>query len=95
MNETDGGKPGQSPVADVEQLLRHASPEIRAIGARLAGKLELGCLRPVLRDLECDPEEHVRKFAAQALKLLTAPGASVICVIQTAESLSAESLSRK
>lgn len=65
---------GRGPVADVEQLLRHAAADVRAAGVRLAGKLNLSCLRPVLRELECDPEEHVRRQATWALSRLTPDG---------------------
>jgi hypothetical protein len=44
------------------------------VGARLAGKLNLAYLRPVLRELESDPVEHVRRYATSALSLLAPDG---------------------
>jgi hypothetical protein len=62
------------PVVEIEQLLRHSMPDVRAMGARLAGKLNLAYLRPVLRELESDPVEHVRRYATSALNLLVPDG---------------------
>jgi HEAT repeat protein len=62
------------PLVEVEQLLRHGAADVRAVGARLAGKLNLAYLRPVLRELESDPVEHVRRYATSALSLLAPDG---------------------
>jgi four helix bundle suffix protein len=65
------GKAG--PEAELRRLLRDPAPHVRALAARLAAKLDLGCLRPELEELRGDPDPLVCEQAAWALSQL-APG---------------------
>ena len=68
MNRTlDENCDRHGPGAEVAPLLTHADFEVRALASRLAGKLDLAFLRPVLDSLTRDPVEQVRVQAAWAL----------------------------
>ena len=75
MNDVgEDREPGRGPGVEVKQLLGHALAEVRMAGARLAAKLDLTGLRPVLQTLEQDPDERVRAQAVWALSRLTPDG---------------------
>jgi restriction system protein len=58
----------------VSRLIGHTDPEVRAIGARLAGLLELAQLRPSLKLLAGDTSRDVQEAALAALKQINPTG---------------------
>ena len=62
------------PSLEVTQLLDDPSPRVRSLAARLAGKLGLDFLRPVLQRLCQDPEPVVQEAAEWALAQLVPDG---------------------
>lgn len=59
---------------DLEGLLRHSAPEVRAAAARIAGKLDLGSLRGRIESLQRDQDAGVREAAQCALERLKPDG---------------------
>lgn len=79
----DDGTERRGPGAEVAPLLTHADADVRALGSRLAGKLDLAFLRPVLQNLLRDPIERVRVQAAWALNRLAPNGGRASAILQT------------
>ncbi len=71
------------PGADVAPLLTHADADVRLLGSRLAGKLDLAFLRPVLHTLTQDPDERVRSQAEWALARLSPNGGRESALFKT------------
>lgn len=71
-----GIQPGEinRPGIEIECLLKHPAPDIRALGARLTGKLDFAFLRPLLTELKEDADEQVRLDVEWALNRLSPEG---------------------
>jgi restriction system protein len=84
MNRTlDENCDRHGPGAEVARLLTHSDSDVRALASRLAGKLDLAFLRPVLENLTRDPVEQVRVQAAWALDRLQPNGGRASAILQT------------
>ncbi|MFO7871665.1 MAG: four helix bundle suffix domain-containing protein [Kiritimatiellia bacterium] len=62
------------PGEEVAALLKHAAPDVRALAARLAGKLDLAHLRAELEALCQNSEPTVREAAEWAIARITPDG---------------------
>lgn len=62
------------PKEEVALLLQNPSPEVRALAARLTGKLDMATFRAEIEGLRSDPDANVRESATWALALLTPNG---------------------
>lgn len=63
-----------NPGEEVAQLMREQSSVVRALAARLAGKLDMGFLRAELSALTSDADQEVRAAAEWALAQITPDG---------------------
>lgn len=66
--------PNSGPAEEVAALMRDESPRVRALAARLAGKLDLTRLRPALERLAREGDGDVRTAALEALSRFAPDG---------------------
>jgi len=62
------------PVEEIAELLRDPSPRVRALAARVAGRLDMAAVRTVLEQLAGNADVDVRREVELALKAITPNG---------------------